>query len=127
MDITAEAITKVIADYTREAGVRNLEREIHPCAGKWRRTSLGGARRRGRTDAGKGKDKGTKAGKAFVVDAALVEKYLGVPRFRNRKKSKEHRVGSVTGLAWTSVGGDVERGCERDARDGAVDPDRSAR
>ena len=32
---------------------------------------------------------------------------LGVPRFRNRKKSKEHRVGSVTGLAWTSVGGDI--------------------
>ncbi len=110
VEITAEAITKVITEYTREAGVRNLEREIASVCRKVAKDIVGRNAKRGK-DKDRGtkisKDTGAKAGKPFIVDAARVEKYLGVPRFRNRKKSKEHRVGSVTGLAWTSVGGDI--------------------
>ena len=43
----------------------------------------------------------------LVVNPERVEKYLGVPRFRNRLRRTEARVGSVTGLAWTSVGGEI--------------------
>jgi ATP-dependent Lon protease len=42
-----------------------------------------------------------------VVDEKQVEEFLGVPRFRSRRRAKDPRVGSVTGLAWTSVGGDI--------------------
>ena len=45
--------------------------------------------------------------RAFVVNPTKIEQYLGVPRFRSRLAPKENRVGSVTGLAWTSVGGDI--------------------
>ena len=41
------------------------------------------------------------------IDGSTVENYLGVPRFRTQKADKELRVGSVTGLAWTSVGGEI--------------------
>ena len=105
VEITNDAIIKVITEYTREAGVRNLEREIASVCRQVAKDIVGrGKSAKKNTKGGK---KGTKKGGAFVVDGALVEKYLGVPRFRNRKKSKEHRVGSVTGLAWTSVGGDI--------------------
>ena len=95
------AIAKIITDYTREAGVRNLEREIASVCRKVAREIV-----TSRQDQ-KGKSKKAKASGPFTVTPERVEKYLGVPRFRNRKKSSEHRVGSVTGLAWTSVGGDI--------------------
>jgi ATP-dependent Lon protease len=41
------------------------------------------------------------------IDEKKIEKYLGVPKFRNRLRAEAHRVGSVTGLAWTSVGGEL--------------------
>ncbi|CAG0997336.1 hypothetical protein ANRL2_03696, partial [Anaerolineae bacterium] len=108
VEITAGAITKVITEYTREAGVRNLEREIASVCRKVAKDIVGKGVKQGRDRGTKNSaEKGARKGKPFIVDAARVEKYLGVPRFRNRKKSKEHRVGSVTGLAWTSVGGDI--------------------
>jgi ATP-dependent Lon protease len=108
VEITADAITKIITEYTREAGVRNLEREIASVCRKVAKDIVGKKATKSKDrDVKKGERKDAKKPKAFVVDAALVEKYLGVPRYRNRKKSKEHRVGSVTGLAWTSVGGDI--------------------
>ncbi|HEX9006982.1 MAG TPA: S16 family serine protease, partial [Bacteroidota bacterium] len=51
--------------------------------------------------------KAKKKNGAVTVDPARVEAYLGVPRFRSREHAKDPRVGSVTGLAWTSVGGDI--------------------
>ncbi len=95
------AIAKIITDYTREAGVRNLEREIASVCRKVAKEIVGSKQ---------GKKAGSKkkgAPASIAVDAERVEKFLGVPRFRSRKKSGEHRVGSVTGLAWTSVGGDI--------------------
>ncbi|MEW6654170.1 MAG: endopeptidase La, partial [Bacteroidota bacterium] len=92
-----EAIKKIILEYTREAGVRNLEREI---ASVFRKTAKDIVLSQSETG-NKGKVK-----KKFVIDEATIEKYLSVPRFRHQKAEKEVRVGSVTGLAWTSVGGE---------------------
>ncbi|HTY00491.1 MAG TPA: endopeptidase La [Bacteroidota bacterium] len=89
------AIDKVIGEYTREAGVRNLEREIATLCRKTAKEVV------------EAKQKGKKKVNGFTIDAARVEEFLGVPRFRSRKLTKEPRVGSVTGLAWTSVGGEI--------------------
>ncbi len=93
-----DAINKIIMEYTREAGVRNLEREV---ASVLRKT----AREIVFTHSNNGKSKKSK--KKFSIDSVMAEKFLGVPRFRSQKADKELRVGSVTGLAWTSVGGEI--------------------
>ncbi|MBI1170706.1 endopeptidase La [bacterium] len=87
--VSDAALTHVIRYYTREAGVRSLEREI---------AKLG---RKAITDILKGK------AKSVIVDEAKVEEYLGVRRFRHGLAEKEDQVGVVTGLAWTSVGGEI--------------------
>ena len=98
VDFKDEAVKKIITGYTREAGVRNLEREI---ASVLRKT----AREIVLSNSSNGKKKRT--GKKFLLDEDVVEKFLGVSKFRTQKAEKELRVGSVTGLAWTSVGGDI--------------------
>jgi ATP-dependent Lon protease len=116
VSFTDAAIDKIIADYTREAGVRNLEREIASASRKIAKDIVlskgrkGGKAEKGGKGAKDGKEaKGGKraAEKSVVVDPERVEKYLGVARFRSRLRRTEARVGSVTGLAWTSVGGDI--------------------
>ena len=87
--VTDAALTHVIRYYTREAGVRNLEREIAKLA------------RKAVTDILK------KTAKTVAVDEAKAEEYLGVQRHRYGLAEKEDQVGVVTGLAWTSVGGDL--------------------
>ena len=88
-EVSDAALTHVIRYYTREAGVRNLEREIAKLA------------RKAVTDILKG------ATKHVSVDEAKVEEYLGVQRHRYGLAEKEDQVGVVTGLAWTSVGGEI--------------------
>jgi ATP-dependent Lon protease len=95
--ITDAAIDKIINEYTREAGVRNVEREIASVCRKVAKDIV---------SKGQAKGKRSKKG-AVVVDPEKVEAYLGVPKFRQRQHATELRVGSVTGLAWTSVGGDI--------------------
>lgn len=92
-----EAIKKIILGYTREAGVRNLEREIASVLRKTARDII----------LAQGNGKKNKLSKKFVLDEAIIEKYLSVPRYRSQKAEKEVRVGSITGLAWTSVGGEI--------------------
>jgi ATP-dependent Lon protease len=87
--VSDEALNHVIRYYTREAGVRNLEREIAKLA------------RKAVTDILKGKTKSVEVGEAKVED------YLGVQRHRYGLAEKDDQVGVVTGLAWTSVGGDL--------------------
>jgi ATP-dependent Lon protease len=87
--VSDAALTHVIRYYTREAGVRNLEREIAKLA------------RKAVTDILKKKTN------SVSVDEAKVEDYLGVQRHRYGLAEKEDQVGVVTGLAWTSVGGDL--------------------
>lgn len=87
--VSDEALTHMIRYYTREAGVRSLEREIAKLA------------RKAVTDILKGKVK------SVEVTPEKVEEYLGVRRHRYGLAEKEDQVGVVTGLAWTSVGGDL--------------------
>jgi ATP-dependent Lon protease len=91
------AVEKIIAEYTREAGVRNLEREIASICRKLAKDIV--LRRQRNGTAGRSPK--------VVVDATKAEQYLGVPKFRRRLRRQEKRVGSVTGLAWTSVGGEI--------------------
>ncbi len=95
--ITDAAIDKVIGEYTREAGVRNLEREIASVCRKVAKDYVLGKRTNG----------SRKPQKGLSVTPQKIERYLGVPRFRSRLRREKQRVGSVTGLAWTSVGGDI--------------------
>ncbi len=93
-----EAIHKIITEYTREAGVRNLEREIASVCRKLARDIV-------LSESSNGKAKSQKP--SFIVDENKVEDYLKVPRYRHQKHISEKRIGSVTGLAWTSVGGEL--------------------
>jgi ATP-dependent Lon protease len=94
---TDAAIDTVIAAYTREAGVRNLERELASVCRKIAKEIVYGAQTNGKDE----------ASDDLTISPEKIEEYLGVPKFRNRTRADENRVGSVTGLAWTSVGGDI--------------------
>jgi ATP-dependent Lon protease len=93
-------IDRIIREYTREAGVRNLEREIASICRKAAKEIVLHKRKNG--SSGK-----RKTHKPIVVTEEKIERYLGVPKFRKKEAERERRVGSVTGLAWTSVGGDI--------------------
>jgi len=97
--ITDEAVDAIIGGYTREAGVRNLEREIASVCRKVAKDIVLARQKNG--------SKKKHRAEGFTVDPAKVEHYLGVPRYRNRPRAEKGRVGSVTGLAWTSVGGEL--------------------
>jgi ATP-dependent Lon protease len=88
--ILDEAISTLIQRYTREAGVRNLEREISSICRKVAR-------------------KVVVEGKSFKeeISAEKVTQYLGVPRFRPSLAEEKNEVGIATGLAWTEVGGEL--------------------
>jgi ATP-dependent Lon protease len=90
LTISESAIRGIIRHYTREAGVRNLEREISKICRKVVKEHLL-----------------NKAKKKSAVSIKNLKKYLGVQHFDYGKADKENRVGQVTGLAWTSVGGEL--------------------
>lgn len=87
--VTDGALMAVIQTYTREAGVRNFERELMKLA------------RKAVTEIIKGK------AKKVEVTAANINDYLGVPRFRHGEAERDDQIGVVTGLAWTEVGGEL--------------------
>lgn len=91
-EITIEesVIHDIIAYYTREAGVRNLEREISKICRKVVKELL--------------LDKGLKH---VTATSENLDQYLGVRRFRKSGIEKENKIGQVTGLAWTEVGGEL--------------------
>ena len=90
--IEDDAIQDIIENYTREAGVRNLEREIASVCRKVARRVV-------------------KEGKDFEykVKSKEISEFLGVPRYRpkDQEKAKKSEVGVATGLAWTEVGGEI--------------------
>jgi ATP-dependent Lon protease len=90
LEITEDGVRDVIRHYTREAGVRNLEREISKICRKVVKQLL----------------LSPEAGKV-VVGPAEAEQYLGVRRFRYGRAESTDQVGQVTGLAWTEVGGEL--------------------
>ena len=101
--ISDEAINKIIQEYTREAGVRNLEREIASVCRKAAKEIVLSRQKNGHKHGSPKKKKHP----AIIVDGVKIEKYLGVAKFRSRAAERKPRVGSVTGLAWTSVGGEI--------------------
>ena len=90
LEITDSAILGMIRYYTREAGVRSLEREISKVCRKAVKHIL------------LSKDKSK-----VVVTQSNLKDYLGVQRFDYGKADKDNQIGQVTGLAWTQVGGDL--------------------
>lgn len=90
LTVTDDALVNIIRHYTREAGVRGLERELAKIARKSVRKIL--------------QDKTLES---FAVDAPDLEELLGVIRFRYGRAELSPQVGQVTGLAWTSVGGEL--------------------
>src|SRR5204862_1969939 len=89
LEITEAALRRIIYEYTREAGVRSLERQIGTVARK--------VAARVATD----------ALHTAVVDGAQMPDYLGPPRFRSEAAFRTSRAGVATGVAWTETGGDV--------------------
>jgi ATP-dependent Lon protease len=90
VSFTAEALQELVRRYTREAGVRNMEREMSSILRKVaRRVVL--------------------EGKDYTVEITPtnLNEFLGVPRYRATQKEEHHEIGLATGLAWTEVGGEI--------------------
>ena len=87
--LDADALMLLIRRYTREAGVRNLEREVSNLARKAVKTIL------------------TTDQKSIAITTQNLADFLGVPKFRYGEAESEDQVGVVTGLAWTEVGGEL--------------------
>ncbi|MBE6452129.1 MAG: endopeptidase La [Alphaproteobacteria bacterium] len=90
LEITDEAVRSIIRYYTREAGVRNLERELATLARKAVKEILLAKKK-----------------KKIVIDEKNIDKYLGVIKYRFGEAEEVDHVGVTTGLAWTEVGGDI--------------------
>jgi ATP-dependent Lon protease len=87
--VSENALRRIIREYTRESGVRNLERQLATVCRKTAREIVAG-----KTQEGK-------------ITAQNIENYLGIPRFRFGVAEAADEVGVATGLAWTDIGGDV--------------------
>jgi ATP-dependent Lon protease len=87
--ITDAALQLLITQYTREAGVRNLEREIANLCRKVAKRIAEGAPKR------------------FLITTKNLHRYLGVPKFLPEEEMEKDEVGVATGLAWTETGGDI--------------------
>ena len=90
INFTHDAIREIILSYTREAGVRNLEREISKvCRKIVKKITVEGKNKR------------------EIINQESLEKYLGVPIYHSNYIDNEDRIGQVNGLAWTETGGDL--------------------
>jgi len=114
LQIAESAIRDIIRYYTRESGVRNLDREISKIARKVvKELSLAAkpkpaAKGKGKADKDKAeKAKAKRAGGKASVTARNLDDYLGVRKFSYGRAEQQNEVGLVTGLAWTEVGGDL--------------------
>ncbi len=89
MNLSDDIIKEVIRGYTRESGVRNLEREISKIARKVVKKVVSGEK------------------KEVDIDTKNLPEFLGVPKFKSSELETESRAGVVTGLAWTEYGGEI--------------------
>ncbi len=119
LSVSEDALRDIVRYYTRESGVRNLEREVSKICRKVvkeitlaavkkakGKAANGGAKPAKVAAATKGKAKALKP-TGVVVDSDNIEQYLGVKRFDFGRAEQQNEVGLVTGLAWTSVGGEL--------------------
>ncbi len=91
IDVTEQGLAKVVAEYTQEAGLRNLERCIATICRKVAKKVASAESRPEKS----------------VISAASIPKYLGPPRFIPEEEREHDEVGVVTGLAWTQFGGEI--------------------
>ncbi len=87
--LTSKVLRKTISEYTLEAGLRNVEREIGTLCRKVARKVAEG-------------EKGP-----FIITCANLHRYLGVPKYLSELEQESHEIGVATGLAWTQAGGEV--------------------
>lgn len=90
IEFTNGALLRMIRQYTREAGVRNLEREIASICRKVAKEIVSNGSQ-----------------KKIVINSKRITKYLGVPKFRHGETEEKNQIGLTTGLAWTEVGGEL--------------------
>ncbi len=120
LKIAEDAIRDIVRYYTRESGVRNLEREISKiCRKVVKEIALAGPQPIAKVAKTAKPDKDAKPVKAakaakvqnglksVAVDSKNLDKYLGVRRFDFGRAEEDNEIGMVTGLAWTEVGGDL--------------------
>lgn len=93
--LATATVSKIISDYTREAGVRNLERELSAIARKITRKMV------------EASDNGGSFKLPVNVKASTLKDYLGPPKLYGTKVPRKAQKGNVVGLAWTEAGGDV--------------------
>ena len=93
LEFTAPGILALVEEYTREAGVRNLEREIGNICRKTARKVVTRAKREKK--------------KKIVVKPEALSDLIGVPKYRDLRAEKKNQVGAAVGLAWTEVGGQL--------------------
>lgn len=96
VEFTEEGLLRLIRSYTREAGVRNLEREIGNICRKVARAAVNARSSKPRQSLSK-----------VIVEAEAVARYLGPEKFRDLEADKRNEVGAAVGLAWTEVGGQL--------------------
>ncbi len=126
IDFPDDSILKIIREYTREAGVRALEREISSVLRKFLKEiveeyfekSVNSVAKEKLDDANKEKvfvgllkDKPDFIKKfkkkKYVISSEMIEKYLKSPKFKEKQNKLDDKIGACNGLAWTSVGGDI--------------------
>ena len=98
IEISDDAISEIIQRYTREAGVRNLEREITSICRKVAKQIV---KDEAAHDEGDGEDT------QIHVNTENITEYLGPPKFTRSKAEEQDEVGVATGMVWTQVGGDI--------------------
>ncbi|RYD16958.1 MAG: endopeptidase La [Lysobacteraceae bacterium] len=103
LSVSSDALRDIVRYYTRESGVRNLDREISKiCRKTVKELSLAAAK-----SARKGRKPGEERKRKVVVKADNLDAYLGVRKYTYGRAEQQNEVGLVTGLAWTEVGGDL--------------------
>ncbi len=118
ISIKDEALMRLIREYTREAGVRNLEREIGSVLRKLAKEVVQEYdKQRAGKKSGSGKTrkslkdnpdfKRSMKKKEFIIDEQKIEEYLKAPIYKDKKDELDDKIGVAMGLAWTSVGGDT--------------------
>ena len=108
VDWSEPATRTIIQQYTREAGVRTLEREIGSVCRKIAKEVVRAQSLSERDDQEEeAKTEAEEPSPKFKVTPTAVKKYLGVPKFRNNKKEEAAEIGMATGLAWTQMGGEI--------------------
>ena len=103
LSIASDALRDIVRYYTRESGVRNLDREISKiCRKTVKELSLAAAK-----SARKGRKPGEERKRKVVVKSDNLDAYLGVRKYTYGRAEQQNEIGLVTGLAWTEVGGDL--------------------